>query len=230
VYLESSGHQNLEKILPEGSLPPGLPKGSKVSICIRANVSGEFRSPKLQKGAPGGSLPPEPPKSLKVVICTRGIVSGAVRSPKPEKKVLEGFHSPASPKGSKVIISTRGNVSGEFRLLKPEKGCPGEVLWEFLEAPGALRGLGLELYSPSQNKSFRRDTTVHICFAGFHYELRKQFHRCAYISKLEYRSLVNIESCIRTTVNIHRKHDTLKDTDTYQKTVPQTFFSDDSDP
>jgi hypothetical protein len=99
MYLESLGHQNLKKELPETSPPPGPPKASKVAICTRGNVSGELRSPK-----------------------------------------------PAKRK------SRRGPLGA-------------------LEAHGTLRGLRLELYSASQNKSSRRDTTMHICFAGFQYEL-----------------------------------------------------------
>jgi hypothetical protein len=65
MYLGSSGHQNLKKELPEESPPPEPPKGSKVAICIRGNVSGEFRSPKPEKGAPGGVSPTRTPKRLK---------------------------------------------------------------------------------------------------------------------------------------------------------------------
>jgi hypothetical protein len=86
MYLGSSGHQNLKKELPETSLsPPGPPKGLKVVIRIRENVSGEFRSPKPEKGAPGDLSPPGPPKGSKVIICTKGNVSGELRSPKSEK-------------------------------------------------------------------------------------------------------------------------------------------------
>jgi hypothetical protein len=82
MYLGSSGYQNLKKKLPETSPPPRPPKGSKVAIRIRGNVSGEFRSPKPEKGAPGDLSPPGPPKGSKVVICTTGNVSQELRSPK----------------------------------------------------------------------------------------------------------------------------------------------------
>jgi hypothetical protein len=185
MYLEISGYQNQEMHLPEGSLPPGLPKGSKVGICTRGNASEELRSPKPEKGAPGTSPSPRPPKSSKVAMCIRGNVSGEFRSPKPEKGAPGDLLPPGPPKTSKVSICTRGNVSGELRSPKPTKRKSRRGPLGALEAHGPLRSLRLELYSASQNKSSRRDTTVHICFAGFQYELRKQFHRCAYISKLE---------------------------------------------
>ena len=65
MYLGSSGHQNLKKELPEESPPPEPPKGSKVAICIRGNVPGEFRSPKPEKGAPGEIPLTRAPKSIK---------------------------------------------------------------------------------------------------------------------------------------------------------------------
>jgi hypothetical protein len=65
MYLEISGYQNLEMHLPEGSLPPGLPKGSKVGICTRGNVSEELRSPKPEKGAPGDLSLTKASKKLK---------------------------------------------------------------------------------------------------------------------------------------------------------------------
>jgi hypothetical protein len=65
MYLGSSGHQNLKKMLPEGSPPPGSPEGSKVAICIRENVNGELRSPKPEKGAPGELPLTRAPKSIK---------------------------------------------------------------------------------------------------------------------------------------------------------------------
>jgi hypothetical protein len=65
MYLGSSGHQNLKKELPEGSPPPEPPKASKVAICIRGNVPGEFRSPKPEKGAPGEIPLTRAPKSIK---------------------------------------------------------------------------------------------------------------------------------------------------------------------
>jgi hypothetical protein len=65
MYLGSSGHQNLKKELPEESPPPEPPKGSKVAICTRGNVSGELRSPKPEKGARGGVSPTRAPKRLK---------------------------------------------------------------------------------------------------------------------------------------------------------------------
>ena len=49
----------------ERSSPQGLGKDSKVAICTRVNVSGEFRSPKPAKGAPGGVSPTRTPKRLK---------------------------------------------------------------------------------------------------------------------------------------------------------------------
>ena len=52
MYLRSSGHQNLKITFPEKSPPPKPPEGSKVGICTRGNVPGEFRSPKPEKGAP----------------------------------------------------------------------------------------------------------------------------------------------------------------------------------
>jgi hypothetical protein len=76
MYLGSSGHQNLKNIFPEESPPPEPPKGSKVAICIRGNVSGEFRSPKPEKGAPGGFSPTRAPKGSKVAICRRRNASG----------------------------------------------------------------------------------------------------------------------------------------------------------
>jgi hypothetical protein len=65
MYLESSAHQNLKKELPEGSPPPEPPKASKVAICIRGNVPGEFRSPKPETEAPGAISPTRTLKSLK---------------------------------------------------------------------------------------------------------------------------------------------------------------------
>jgi hypothetical protein len=78
MYLGSSGYQNLKKKLPETSPPPRTPKGLKVAICIRGNVSGEFRSPKPEKEAPGDLAPTKASKRLKSShpykgACIRGV-------------------------------------------------------------------------------------------------------------------------------------------------------------
>jgi hypothetical protein len=51
MYLASSDHLNLKKNLPEEPPPPEPSKGLKVAICIRGNVSGEFKSRKPEKRA-----------------------------------------------------------------------------------------------------------------------------------------------------------------------------------
>jgi hypothetical protein len=88
MYLGSSGHQNLENELPEDCSPPGTRKGSKVVICIRGNVPGEFRCPKPENELPEDDCPPGIPGGSKVLICKTENVPREFRQPKPITKYL----------------------------------------------------------------------------------------------------------------------------------------------
>jgi hypothetical protein len=127
MYLGSSGHQNLKKIFPEESPPPEPPKGSKVAICTRGNVSGEFRSPKPEKGAPGGLSPTRASKRLKSSHLYKEECIWGVQVIKTWKRSSRRGLPHQGPQNSKVAICRRGNVSGELRSPKPEKGTPGEI-------------------------------------------------------------------------------------------------------
>jgi hypothetical protein len=130
MYLRGSGHQNLKITFPERSPPPKSPEGSKVGICTRGNVPGEFRSPKPEKEFPGESFPTKASRGLKVSIYTRGNVSEEFRSPKPERGAPGGFSPTRVPKTANVDMCTRGMYQKSWGHQPLQKRNAAELLWE----------------------------------------------------------------------------------------------------
>ncbi len=138
MYLGSSGHQNLKKELPEESLPPEPPKGSKVAICIRGIIYlGSSNHQNLKKKLPKEPLPTEAPKGLKVAICIRGIVSEAFRISTNHKKNAPGeiFLTRAAKRSpSKYLYKGNESRSSDYENVKqkiPERSS--ESFWKLPE-------------------------------------------------------------------------------------------------